>query len=101
MSRKEFIERCLEDKTAGPRPITIEEYRKRQHKPSVEAIHIPKVQKPKRRGGLINKLKRERAVLTREANRDIDDLRSNKLWDRINALNYLITAEQIKRKKNL
>lgn len=85
------LECALKDKTAGPRPISIEEYRKRQQEKTIEEDpKIPKVTKPKRRGGRINKLKRERAMLTREANTDVSAQKSQQLWDRINFLQFLI-----------
>lgn len=78
----------------GPQPLTIEEYRRRNQNPKpISEPEIPRVMPPKRRGGYVHKLKKERALLTREVNQDPPPSwdRSTKIWARISELEFLIT----------
>lgn len=55
--------------TVGPKPLTIEEYRKRTRPPQIEKpLSIPKVKPPKRRGGFIVQKRRELANIKRIIN---------------------------------
>lgn len=82
--------------TEGPKPITIEEYRARQHqaRPAVDSIKIPIVKKPQRRGGHIQRLKREKSLLWRETQRNQPPTweDSCRLWDRIDNIDKLIKS---------
>lgn len=87
--------------SAGPKPLTIEEYKKRQKRSEQEHIKIPQVTKPKRRGGFTNKLKREKSILLREVNSNPPPTweRSSNIWNRINNIDRII--ETFKKHKNI
>lgn len=74
----------------GPQPLSIEEYRRRNgaNKPAEEEPKIPKVKKPKRRGGRLVRLRRERANLLRAINTRPPPSwdRATEIWKRIDEL---------------
>ncbi|KAL7723795.1 hypothetical protein ACLKA6_008629 [Drosophila palustris] len=80
---------------AGPKPLTIEQYRARQSGQSNRRLQedyrltqIPKVRTPKRRGGATAKLRRERAALLDRVNADPPPTwaEATALWLKIDAL---------------
>lgn len=82
----------------GPQPLTIEEYQQRQLKRKTSLdINIPKTTKPKRRGGYVQKLKRERAILIRETETNPPPSweRSTELWKRIDNIEFLINQRRM------
>lgn len=92
-----------EDKrmSEGPKPITIEEYRKRRKNQKQESeITIPVVKRPKRRGGVIQKLKREKAILLKLINVQPPPSweTSTKLWQQLNNIEFFIEQEKARRK---
>ncbi|KAL7732904.1 hypothetical protein ACLKA6_006026 [Drosophila palustris] len=80
---------------AGPKPLTIEEYRARQPgqakrniKDDNQLTQIPQTRTPKRRGGTSAKLRRERAALLEKVNADPPPTwaEASVLWLKIDAL---------------
>lgn len=76
--------------TAGPKPITIEEYRRRQERKIEEQLtRIPKVNKPRhKRGGKIVRLRRKLAALRNIVNADPPPSwqRASEIWLQIDML---------------
>lgn len=89
----------------GPQPLTIEEYRKRVQKQPKEVNEdpgIPKVQKRKRRGGRLQKLKREKAIILRLIKADPPPSwdKATTLWNQIDEINFLMRQFFENRRKN-
>lgn len=74
---------------AGPKKLSIEEYKRRNRPTSVEQPpKIPRVKPPKRRGGYVTKLRRKIANLKRLINSDPPPpwQHAAKYWERIEEL---------------
>lgn len=88
----------------GPQPLTIEEYRQRQaniSRKQQKQPTIPHTPKPKKRGGYINKLRRERAILIRLCRQDQPPPweQASRLWEKINHLEFLIKQHLVNKAK--
>lgn len=86
----------------GLQPLTIEEYKRRQQR-STESPDTTILQKPnfKRRGGYLQRLKREKALLLREINSSPPPIwdKATYLWKRISEIesmqrNFLTTRQK-------
>lgn len=89
----------------GPKPLTIEEYKRRTKIQAkvVAAPEVPPVHQKTRRGGKIQKLKREKALLQRlikEINKNTPWKRSCELWDQLADVEFLLKQHQEKKNKN-
>lgn len=85
-----------------PQPLTVEEYRRRQKKPSLPTEEATQHTKKKRRGGVIQKLKREKAILQRLINHHTPPswIEASRMWLKIDEINFLINQELQRRKKH-
>lgn len=79
--------------TEGPQKLTIEEYLRRKLVAKERAATaIPKQPKQKRRGGYINRLRRERAYTLRQINAKPPPSweEATKLWRRMDEIEFMI-----------
>lgn len=85
---------------AGPKALTIEEYKARQKKRSPKEPFIPESKKPKRRGGYVWKLKKELSILHRSINTKPPPTWeiATQLWNRVNEVEFLISQYLSNRK---
>lgn len=85
---------------AGPKRITIEDYKRRSHlkKKPVEP-KIPVVKLPKRRGGILVNLRRSLAALRRYLDTAPEYNQTHALWIQVADLEQLIKDEVEKKKK--
>lgn len=88
----------------GPQPITIEEYQRRNaaKKPPAEP-KVPLMIKPKRRGGQVVRLRRERASLLREVTAKPPPAweKATQIWKRIDELEFRMRQLVESRKVNI